>query len=79
MQLPNVALAGRYPGESKIQAERRRAWCGSHFCDPIVSRWLRHNPPPTSWVGTQLEYAYEEMPDPDKFLGRLLLSVTLPR
>lgn len=44
-------------------AEARMAdWCSRHKATPRVLDWLRNNPPPSTWQGTQLEYAYVEMP-----------------
>lgn len=51
------------------------AWCAAHENDPRVLGWLARNPPPPEWPASALEWAWDEMPDPDSLVGRLLLAV----
>ncbi len=48
-----------------------------------VDAWLARNPPPPNFAATappdlrRLEWAFLEMPDPERLLGRVLLALGL--
>jgi hypothetical protein len=44
------------------ESRKMREWIATWKDDPIVRQWIRDNPPPASWQGTPIEWAYTEMP-----------------
>jgi hypothetical protein len=37
-------------------------WCEANAANKKVLAWIVKNPPPKSWKGSELEWAYCEMP-----------------
>ena len=43
-----------------------KAWVRENRRNPDVRSWAASNPPPDDWEGTELEWAYTAMPNPEK-------------
>ena len=49
-------------GMSQKRWDKMQAWIKMHKNNRKVKAWLKKNRPPEIWKGTDLEYAYTEMP-----------------
>ena len=44
------------------QLEKMQKWCQENARNPKVLAWIKENHPPKQWQGSELEWAYLEMP-----------------
>ncbi len=62
-------------GEKMSEEKRMYKWIRRYRNDYRVHEWLEKHPPPPEWESGDLEYAYLMMPNPDSWVGRLLLRL----
>lgn len=55
------------------EADAIALWARRHRA--LVDRWLARHPPPASWTHDADAWAWLEMPDPRRVIGRWLIRI----